>query len=291
MKHLLTISATLWGITVMHMAGATDLKYASDLHQYGTAKQHKIFAKTTGWGMLKEGGLLLLKTTPNAKIEYAGFTVTADASGRAFLGFHRDENKAVSIIINGQKATLMPTDGTYNIQHINRVPSKYVSPPEEVLKRIAQDIKDAKASRKKITPVQFYNKVWQNPVRSKNKIRITGVYGSQRVFKGVPKNPHYGIDYAVPTGTPLLAPMDGTVVLTKDMYYSGHTIIIDHGGGVFSSFLHLSKITVSIGDKVTTGTVIGQTGNTGRSTGPHLDWRMNWMNKRIDPALLVGNKF
>ena len=291
MKNLCKISLCLWGITMAHNGLAKELKYASDIHQHGTVKQYQIGDKTTGFGNIKEGGMLVLKTTPHANIEYAGFTVTADTLGRAVLGFHRDENKTVPIVINGVKATLTPLDGTYNIQHINRVPSKYVSPPDHVLKRIRQDIADAKAVRKNITPVQFYNKVWQNPVQSKNKIRITGVYGSQRIFKGVPKNPHYGIDYAVPKGTPLLAPMDGTVVLTKDMYYSGHTIILDHGGGVFSSFLHLGKITVSVGDKVTTGMVMGQTGNTGRSTGPHLDWRMNWMSKRIDPAMLVGNKF
>ena len=291
MKNLGKISLGLWCITAPSMAMAKQLKYASDLHQHGTVQQYKITDKTTGWGVIKEGGLLMLKTTPNAKIEYAGFTVTADTLGRAVLGFHRDENKTLPIVINGVKTTLAPIDGVYNIQHINRVASKYVSPPEDVLKRIRQDIADAKAVRKVVTPVQFYNKVWQNPVQSKTKIRITGVYGSQRVFKGVPKNPHYGIDYAVVVGTPLLAPMDGTVVLAKDMYFSGHTIIVDHGGGVFSSFLHLSKITVAVGDKITTGMVIGATGNTGRSTGPHLDWRMNWMNKRIDPALLVGNKY
>ena len=291
MQKIAKISLCLWTVYGVQGWAKAPLKHASDLHQYGVVKTYALMDKTQAYGHMQEGGMLSIKTTPNAKIHYAGFTVTADASGRAVLGFHRDEEKSVTLIINGNKTTLTPTDGIYNIQHINRVPSKYVSPPEAVLKRIRQDIADAKNARKKITPVQFYNKVWQNPVQSKNKIRITGVYGSQRVFKGVPKNPHYGIDYAVPVGTPLLAPMDGTIVLVKDMYYSGKTIIMNHGGGVFSSFLHLSKMSVTVGDKVTTGTVIGATGNTGRSTGPHLDWRMNWMNKRINPALLVGHKF
>ena len=291
MHKIVKIGLCLWTVYSLPVGAKTPLKYASDLYQYGTPKTYTLMDKTHAYGQIQEGGMLTIKTTPNAKIQYAGLTVTADASGRAVLGFHRDEEKSVSLMINGQKITLTPIDGIYNIQHINRVASKYVSPPADVLKRIRQDIADAKNARKKITPVQFYDKVWQNPVQWKNKIRITGVYGSQRVFKGVPKTPHYGVDYAVPVGTPLLAPMDGTIVLVKDMYYSGKTIIMNHGGGVFSSFLHLSKMTVAVGDKVTTGTVIGATGNTGRSTGPHLDWRMNWMNKRINPELLVGHKF
>ena len=118
--------------------------------------------------------------------------------------------------------------------------------------------------------------------------RISGVYGSQRVYNGKPGRPHYGLDIAVPTGTPVKAPADGVVRLANsDLYYSGGTIIIDHGYGIFSSFLHLSKVQVAIGDIIRRGQFIGEVGATGRVTGPHLDWRYNWFDQRLDPALLT----
>ena len=118
--------------------------------------------------------------------------------------------------------------------------------------------------------------------------RVTGVYGSQRYFNGKPRNPHYGLDYAAPTGTKVIAPATGTVVLAHpDMYFSGGTIIIDHGMGLNTTFLHLSKLDVKVGDKVTQGEKIGEVGATGRVTGPHLDWRVNWGSVRLDPALVM----
>ena len=118
--------------------------------------------------------------------------------------------------------------------------------------------------------------------------RISGVYGSQRYYNGKPGRPHYGLDIAVPTGTPVAAPADGIVRLADaDLYYSGGTIIIDHGHGVFSSFLHLSDVAVAVGDVVKRAEVIGKVGATGRVTGAHLDWRYNWFDQRLDPALLT----
>ena len=118
--------------------------------------------------------------------------------------------------------------------------------------------------------------------------RISGAYGSQRYYNGKPGRPHYGLDIAVPTGTPVAAPADGIVRLAdSDLYYSGGTIIIDHGHGVFSSFLHLSDVSVAVGAPVKRGEVIGEVGATGRVTGAHLDWRYNWFDQRLDPALLT----
>jgi murein DD-endopeptidase MepM/ murein hydrolase activator NlpD len=117
---------------------------------------------------------------------------------------------------------------------------------------------------------------------------ITGVYGSQRVYNGVPKNPHYGVDYAAPTGTEVVAPAAGIVRLAHpDLFYSGGTMIIDHGHGLSSSFLHLSGLLVAEGARVTRGQPIALVGATGRATGPHLDWRMNWHQQRIDPQLVL----
>jgi murein DD-endopeptidase MepM/ murein hydrolase activator NlpD len=121
--------------------------------------------------------------------------------------------------------------------------------------------------------------------------RISGVYGSQRILNGQPRQPHFGIDIAAPSGANVVAPADGIVVLAEaDLYFSGGTVILDHGHGLTSAFLHLKKIFVNKGDLVVQSDVLGLVGSTGRSTGPHLDWRVNLFQKRIDPALLVSKK-
>ena len=118
--------------------------------------------------------------------------------------------------------------------------------------------------------------------------RISGVYGSQRFYNGKAGNPHYGVDVAQPTGTPVLSPVPGVITLAEpDLFYSGGTVILDHGFGLSSSFLHMSRIDVQVGEEVRTGDPIGAIGATGRATGPHLDWRMSWFNQRVDPQLLV----
>jgi murein DD-endopeptidase MepM/ murein hydrolase activator NlpD len=118
--------------------------------------------------------------------------------------------------------------------------------------------------------------------------RISGVYGSQRVYNGTPGAPHYGVDVAVPTGTPVRAPASGVITLAEpDLYYSGGTVILDHGYGLSSSFLHLSKVHVTVGQRLAVGDLLGEVGATGRATGPHLDWRMSWLSERIDPQFLV----
>lgn len=120
---------------------------------------------------------------------------------------------------------------------------------------------------------------------------ISGVYGSRRILNGEPRRPHYGVDVAGPVGQPVYAPADGLVTLyVPDMYYSGGTMIIDHGYGISSTFLHLSKEHVEVGQRVKQGDLIAEIGATGRVTGPHLDWRMNWFEKRVDPQLLVPSQ-
>ena len=119
--------------------------------------------------------------------------------------------------------------------------------------------------------------------------RISGVYGSQRVLNGEPRRPHFGLDIAAPTGSPVYAPADGVITLAhSDMYYSGGTLILDHGQGLSSTFLHLSKILVETGTPIKQGDLIAEIGSTGRASGPHLDWRMNWLNRRVDPQLLMN---
>tara|TARA_R110002153_G_scaffold25699_1_gene81355 strand:+ start:24844 stop:25614 length:771 start_codon:yes stop_codon:yes gene_type:complete len=176
---------------------------------------------------------------------------------------------------------------TYDIQKIEGIPSKYVSPPKEVSARIKLDNQQiAKARSLNAERTDFFQDfIW--PAAGP----ISGVYGSQRVFNGTPKRPHFGLDVAGPTGTAVYAPADGIVTLfVPDMYYSGGTMIIDHGHGVSSTFLHLSKGHVEAGTKVKQGDLVADIGATGRVTGPHLDWRINWFKERLDPALLVPKR-
>lgn len=176
---------------------------------------------------------------------------------------------------------------TYNIQKIEGIPSKYVSPPKQVSARIKLDNQQvAKARTLDDERTDFYpDFIW--PAAGP----ISGVYGSQRVFNGTPKRPHFGVDVASPIGTPVYAPANGIVTLfVPDMYYSGGTMIIDHGHGVSSTFLHLSKGHVDAGSAVIQGDLVAEIGATGRATGPHLDWRINWFKERLDPALLVPKR-
>ena len=176
---------------------------------------------------------------------------------------------------------------TYNIQKIEGIPSKYVSPPEEVSERIKLDNQQvAKARKLNDARSDFYQDfIW--PAAGP----ISGVYGSQRVFNGTPKRPHFGVDVASPTGTSVYAPANGIVTLfVPDMYYSGGTMVIDHGHGVSSTFLHLSKGHIKAGTIVKQGDLVAEIGATGRATGPHLDWRINWFKERLDPALLVPKR-
>ena len=176
----------------------------------------------------------------------------------------------------------------YQLQEITGVPQQTVTPSEEHLERIRVErakVRIAKAQR--LSRDDGFRAardgfVW--PVMG----RISGVYGSQRIYNGRPGTPHYGVDIARPAGTPVIAPAAGVVTLAEpDLFYSGGTVILDHGYGLSSSFLHLSEVSVAVGDQLATGDLIGAIGATGRATGPHLDWRMSWFNQRIDPQLLV----
>jgi murein DD-endopeptidase MepM/ murein hydrolase activator NlpD len=172
----------------------------------------------------------------------------------------------------------------YRIQRVEGVPQRTVTPDPADLERIRRESALVQAARKNSSSNTDFFAGFQWPVKGP----ISGVYGSQRVYNGVPGRPHYGVDVAVPKGTPVGAPAAGVVVLAEpDLFYSGGTIIIDHGAEVSSTFLHLSAVSVEVGSRVEAGDIVGQVGSTGRATGPHLDWRMNWRKQRVDPQLLV----
>ena len=174
----------------------------------------------------------------------------------------------------------------YKTQRIDGLPPEKVNPSEKILKRIKAEQRLVAKARDKASPRTYFIEGFIWPALGK----ISGVYGSKRILNGESRQPHFGIDIAAPVGWPVISPAGGIVTLAEnDLYFSGGTLIIDHGHGISSSFLHLSKLKVNVGQHVKKGQEIGSIGATGRVTGPHLDWRINWFNQRLDPALIVGS--
>ncbi len=236
-----------------------------------------------------QGALLQGKTQPGNKVFILDREISVTDDGQFVFGLGRDTPKKVSLRVESHsgKQGVFEYDvkqRAYKTQRIDGVEKKYVAPPKEVLQRIKKEAAQVRQARKQKRPSFDYLVPFRWPAEGP----ITGVYGSQRVFNGVPKRPHYGLDIAGPVGTKVIAPAPGVVTLAhNDMYYSGGTLIVDHGYGVSSTFIHLSKIHVQPGDTLEQGQLIAEIGATGRVTGPHLDWRINWFDQRLDPALLL----
>lgn len=246
-------------------------------------------AETRLDGPLVQGGLVVGRTAPGAKVTLDGQPVRVSPDGVFVIGFGREAEPAAELRVvapGGAVETrrLEIARREYQIQRIDGLPQKFVSPPPEVLERIRRENEAIRAIREIDTPVPYFAEGFVWPAKGP----ISGVYGSQRILNGEPKQPHYGVDIAGPVGTPVVAPAGGVVRLAeKDLYYTGGTVILDHGHGLSSAFLHLDKVQVKAGDVLKRGAPIGTIGATGRVTGAHLDWRMNWFEARIDPQLLV----
>lgn len=240
-------------------------------------------------GAPQQGAVLFGRTAPGAVVTLDGQSVQVSEAGRFVLGFGRDAPTTAVVeatLPSGERLRqeLKVAQREYDIQRIDGLPPAQVTPPPEVLERIANDNAQVRRARARRDQRDDFSGGFIWPAEG----RISGVYGSQRVLNGQPRRPHYGIDVAAPTGTPVVAPAPGVVTLAHpDMYYSGGTMIIDHGHGLSSTFLHLSQMHVAVGDVVAQGDLVGDIGATGRVTGPHLDWRMNWHGARVDPELLV----
>jgi len=237
-----------------------------------------------------QGGLIFGEAAPGSTVTLDGEPLLVSAEGLFVLGFGRDDSGSVELEVTAPnqatiRKTLAIASREYNIERIDGLPPATVSPPPEVLERIRDDSRQVARARAK----RDLRTDWTGGFIWPATGRLSGFYGSQRVLNGEPRRPHFGIDVAAPTGTPVVAPAPGIVTLAHpDMYYSGGTLILDHGLGLSSTFLHLDTIAVAVGDTLDQGEVIGTIGATGRATGPHLDWRMNWLNKRVDPQPLVG---
>ena len=240
-------------------------------------------------GDLSEGGVIWGSVEPGTEVRLDDVSLDVLPDGTFFAAFHRDAPSSSELFIGDDCVLdLAVAQREYRIQRVEGVPQRTVTPPKEQLERIRREralVANAKAAR--IQRPDWLMEIdggYQWPVIGP----ISGVYGSQRVYNGTPGNPHYGVDVAVPTGTQVTAPASGRVTLAEDdLFYSGGTVILDHGYGLSSSFLHMSRIDVKVGDELSPGDPIGAVGATGRATGPHLDWRMSWRDRRVDPQLLV----
>ena len=243
-------------------------------------------------GKFIQGHFIIGKTESGTKVLIDKKEVRTSDDGYFVFGIGRDRKYDVVITLNKdgnkQKIVKKVLKRKYNIQRIDGLPEEQVTPPEEVYVRIKKENKligDAKAIDSNLT--YFKNKFI---VPIENTI-ISGVYGSRRILNGEPKWPHYGLDFAADEGTTIKAMLDGTVTLAEpDLYYTGGTLMFDHGHGISTIYLHMQKLLVKKGQKIKQGDVIGTVGSTGRATGAHLDVRLNWFQTRLDPETVLNIK-
>ena len=252
-------------------------------------KNFKIMGAEVISGYPVEGNLIVARTNPSNKIKINNEFLEIDESGIFVFGFHRDEENPIKlVIINNEneqfKTFIKPIKREYKIQRIDGLKKSMVTPPDDKISRIKSDRKKVNKARKVKLEMGDFIQGFDWPLKG----LITGVYGSQRILNDIPKSPHFGIDISVPFGTSVKAPASGIVTLTEDLYYSGYTVILNHGLNINSTFLHLSEINVNVGERIGRGDLIGHSGDTGRSTGPHLDWRIDWNGKRLDAEMLAG---
>ena len=241
-------------------------------------------------GNFKQGSFILGKTDPNSKVYIDDRKVRVSNDGYFAFGLDRDRKNNVLIKIINKKETKLIEKKVfkrkYKIQRIDGLPPKQVTPPPEVYGRIKKDnilIGKARAIDSKLV---FFKDKFIYPI---DKYIITGVYGSQRILNGKPRRPHYGIDFHAPEGTPVKSMMDGVVTLVEnDMYFTGGTIIFDHGHGISTLYMHMKDINVKKGQKVKKGEIVGTLGQSGRATGPHLDIRLNWFEIKLDPMSILN---
>jgi murein DD-endopeptidase MepM/ murein hydrolase activator NlpD len=240
-------------------------------------------------GALTQGGTVFGRTEPGATVRVDGRPVRVAGDGRFVFGFGREAQEAAMLEIRhaGGRITRLPLriePRHFDVQEVEGLPQNLVTPSPEEEARIAREQAKVLAARKLDLDRPLFESGFIWPAQGP----ISGVYGSQRILNGEPRAPHYGVDVAAPEGSPVVAPADGVVTFAEpDLLLTGGTLVIDHGHGLSSTFIHLSRIDVAAGAEVRQGERVGAVGATGRATGPHLHWGMNWFEVRLDPALVV----
>ena len=239
-------------------------------------------------GKFIQGHYILGKTNPDSKIFIDKKKVKVSDDGYFAFGIGKDRKFDITITENNKKIIKKIQKRKYNIQRIEGLPQKKVTPPEEFYARIKRENLLIAKAREIDSDLSFFKENFIIPV---DDAIITGVYGSQRILNGIPKWPHYGLDFAQKKGAPVKAMNNGIVTLAeKDLFYTGATLNFDHGHGVSTLYMHMDEIFVNVGDHVKKGEIVGTIGTSGRSTGPHLDIRLNWFNIKLDPATILNLK-
>lgn len=238
---------------------------------------------------VEQGSMVLGKVPPHSQVRFDGHRLKPTRYGTVVFGIERTAKKAAVVSIRlpdgRQKRVRIPVRArAWPIQKVDGVPPKTVSPPPVVKARIKREQEAVAKARESSHDGLGFTQHFIWPVKG----RISGRFGHQRIYNGQPGSAHSGMDIAAARGTPVKAPASGRVVFAdSDLYLTGGTLLIDHGHGIGSNFLHLSRLNAKVGDQVEQGQIIGRVGSTGRATGPHLHWGMTWYNTRIDPLLVL----
>lgn len=240
-------------------------------------------------GTWQQGAVLRGLVEPGTQVEFLGRQLRPNEQGQFVIGLGRDFPTEAVVTTRSpqgqtQKHRFAVAQRDYQIQRVEGVPQQTVTPDPEQVERARREAALVSKARQQDLPLSHFADEFRWPLLG----RLSSVYGSQRIFNNIPGTPHFGVDIAAPTGTRIVAPAAGVVTLVHaDMFFSGGTLIIDHGQGLSSTYIHLSKILVAEGDEIRKGQDIALVGATGRATGPHLCWRMNWFDQRVDPSQLV----
>lgn len=241
-----------------------------------------------GIAALRQGDLVIRQVAEGSTVDLDGRALRVSHTGWFAFGIGRDARAPVMIEVHSPttgrcRVTLPIRARDWPVERVNGVPQATVSPPPEVAERIAREQARVAKTRLLDSDLDGFANGFIWPVSG----RVSGQFGSQRIYNGEPRSPHSGIDIAASRGVAVKAPAAGRVIFADaDLYLTGGTVLIDHGHGVNSSFLHLSRLDVSVGQRVMQGDVIGAVGATGRATGPHLHWGLNWLDVRLDPQAL-----
>lgn len=236
-----------------------------------------------------QGAMVIGKVPPGSEVDYAGRRLRTTGYGSVVFGVGRDASGPLQVQVrlpdgSTRAARIAVSPRDWPVERVNGVPPKTVAPPPAIAERIRREQDQVIKARDRDDPRADFAQAFRWPLTG----RISGRFGNQRVYNGAPGSPHSGMDIAAPSGTAVLAPAAGVVTLVApDFYLTGGTLLIDHGHGISSNFLHLSRIDVKVGDRVEQGQPIARVGATGRATGPHLHWGMSWFDVRIDPLLVL----
>ncbi|MEO5962055.1 MAG: M23 family metallopeptidase [Thermomonas sp.] len=241
---------------------------------------------------VSQGAMVIGKVPIGSRVRHGERNLLVTSYGSVVFGVGRDETGRLQVSVQAPNSpakiiSIAVSSRDWPIENINGVPPSTVNPPKAIAERIAREQARVSAARTRNDERTGFAQAFIWPVKG----RISGRFGNQRVYNGTPKSAHSGMDIAAPTGTPVKAPADGVITFADSgLYLTGGTMVLDHGHGISSNFLHLSRIDVNVGDSVKQGEVIAAVGATGRATGPHLHWGMSWFDVRIDPLLVLERK-